>query len=342
MPMPEIRTIADWSRVFRDLTTWRPLVLAILRRHQLADCYACLDIRPGRVAGTHAVFVVNEDIIVKLYGLLWPADQRQELTALKLLAARSRPLGNARVPRLLASGVLDARVSDSGGRPWPYAVLEYLPGVQLGEVWPDLAGDQRNQLAGQLGSMLASLHSTPIDSQERDLGVRDWLAFVQTQIATAQERHRSWRSLPDHLIDDLPGFLQGIGCLPRRGWQPALLHCDVTAEHVLLQREDDGQGEAGWRIGGLIDFGDARIGDPEYEFLAIFLSALDSDHAAFKTFLGSYAPGSTGDDQFNRRLLAYMLLHVFPLPTTLTPGAKHRLWSATNLEQAAVAIWAPD
>jgi len=339
--MPEINTIADWSTVFRDLAVWRPLVLAILRRHQLADCYACLDIRPGLVAGTHAVFVVNEDLVVKLYGPFWPADQRQELATLSLLAHRSRPLGDVRVPRILAGGALDGLVSGTGGRSWPYTVLEYLPGVQLANVWPDLTGAQRRGIAAQLGSTLASLHGTPVDSSERDQGARDWLDFVETQTATAQARHRSWQSLPDQLIDELPAFLQSIGPLPRRGWQPALLHCDITAEHVLLRQEVDHDIASGWHINGLIDFGDARIGDPEYDLLAIFLSALASDRAAFAALIKAYDRRLAADAQLHLRLTAYMFLHAFPLFNELPDSLRHRLQSATDLKAAATAIWLP-
>ena len=340
--MPNIDTVADWSRVFRDVAVWRPLVLAVLRRHQLADCYACLDIQPGRVAGTHAVFIVDQDLVIKLYGPFWPEDQSQELAALRLLGRQPRALGEVRVPHLLFSGVLDARANGSGGQPWPYAVLEFLPGVQLGDIWPSLTGGQRNHLAGQLGSLLANLHGTPIDSHEGIQRARDWLTFIETQTATAQERHRSWHSLPGHLIDDLPGFLQSTRPLPRPDWRPALLHCDVTAEHVLLRRHEDRRDKADeWLVSGLIDFGDARIGDPEYDFLAVFLSALAMDHLAFKALLKAYGHPLEDGSQLGHRLLAYMLLHVFPVLKDLPQDKRHRLWSATSLEMAASTIWAP-
>ena len=43
------------------------------------------------------------------------------------------------------------------------------------------------------------------------------------------------------------------------------LHADLTADHILLTRRDDGS----WFVSGIIDFGDARIGHPFYDFIAV-------------------------------------------------------------------------
>jgi len=344
--LSDLETVAEWSRVFRDLTIWRPLVEAVLRRHDLASCWARLEIEAGRLGGTHAVFTVNDRLVVKLYAPFWPDDHQREAAVLGRLAKRGPLAGSVEVPRLLASGSLDARVPGSGGREWPYAVTRYVPGVPLGEVWPGLGPDARRRVASQLGAALADLHRSGLDGLEallpaagRPAGSLDaaarraWDLFVSDRRQAASETQRQWGALPDMLARDLDGFLRGLGPLPRPEWRPALLSCDVTADHVLVA----GGTEAA-RVCGLIDFGDAMIGDPEYEFVVVYLSALQLDPAAFAAMLAAY--GHEADVGLGARIMAYALLHKFSLFGELPGEVRRRLLSAPDLETAAQMLWA--
>lgn len=332
--------------MFRDLAIWRPLVEAVLRRHDLAGCWACLEIKPGRLGGTHAVFTVNDELVVKLYAPFWPGDYRREVAVLRRLTERGRLAGSVELPRLLATGTLDARVPGSGGRDWPYAVTRYVPGVPLGEVWPGLGPDSRRLIASQLGSALAELHRTGFDGLQALLPENDksavsseaaarltWHQFLTERREGADERQRRWGALPDALVRDLDGFLEGLGPLPRPRWRPALLSCDVTADHVLVVEE-----AGAWRVCGLIDFGDAMVGDPEYEFVAVYLSALRLDPAAFATLLAAY--GHEADDGLAGRIMAYALLHMYPLFGELPGEVRQRLLLAPDLGTAAQTMWA--
>lgn|GEM_PF-379614 len=343
-----ITSIAEWGRVFRDTSVWRPLVLAVLRRHGLAGSPGDLDIQPGEIAGTHAVFVVDRELVVKIYGPLWDGDSIRELAVLRWLGPRRMLAGDVALPRLIAEGILERCPAGPRGHDWPYAVTGYVPGTPIGAVWPGLSADDRRSLAAQLGQALAELHTmdlaglglpSPADGCGGAVGStggwRDsWHRLLRSRMVSCPERHRQWGTLPDHLLADAPRFLAAAGPLPRPGWRPALLSCDVTADHVLLA----GQG-AGWRVAGLIDFGDSMIGDPEYEFTVVFLSALGQDRGALDEFLLAYGHRVAWEEGFERRMMAYVLLHEFPLLRELDPQRRDRLWSASDLDAAADAVW---
>ena len=348
--LSQIRTKSDWSMVFRDVAVWRPLVLAVLRRQGLAGGIAHQDVEPGSIAGTHAVFTVGRRLVVKFYAPFWRSDYDREVAVLERLRSRPALGGDITLPRLLASGTIGRQSPGSGGKDWPYIVTTFLAGVPLGEVWTSVDAGTRLELAKSLGRALAELHATDLDGLDvlspgdrppadrsdraRDWRLAEWLEFVAAQSASAQSRHRQWQSLPEHLLADIPGFLSRLGPLPRPGWRPSLLSGDITADHVLLA-----QAEGRWRIVGLIDFGDATAGDPEYEFVVAYLSALDLDRRALDALLAAYGHQDAGDGLLDRRLMAYMLLHQFPLPAALPPALRARVSTAPDLDEATLVLW---
>src|SRR5689334_4685658 len=71
MPEPLARPVfasgAEYAARFTDPAYWRPYVAAVCARHGLGPCAAIQAGRPG----THAVFVVDERVVVKLYSPLF-------------------------------------------------------------------------------------------------------------------------------------------------------------------------------------------------------------------------------------------------------------------------------
>ena len=364
--------IADWGRVFTDVAVWRPLVQAVLRRHDLVHCYACTEVQPGERAGTHAVFVVGERWVVKIYGPFWSGDREREIALYRRFERLSTIGDGVALPRLVAAGRLDPCTPGGGGRAWPYVVTTYLPGRRLGDVWPGLTPAARLAVARGLGAALRDLHRLAPSGlavlrpalgsdgggpagdmsggPDRGAGVgadgsgdderrRAWLEFVAQQAATARERHSRWGRLTPALLADIDGFLGRIE-LPRAGWRPVVMSCDVTADHVLVERPGGGGGE-GWRVSGLIDFGDAMIGDPEYEFVAVYVSALGCEQASFDAMLNAYGypAGEDYRKSLGRRLLGYMLLHRFDVFEGLPRAVVVAMRGASNLAAVADAIW---
>ena len=87
---------------------------------------------------------------------------------------------------------------------------------------------------------------------------------------------------------------------------PRLLHCDLNADH-LLGVFVNGR----WQPTGILDFGDAKIGDPLYELVALHLYLFEGDPARLRLFLDSYGWDDTMRHHFVRRAMCYTLLFEF-------------------------------
>jgi hygromycin-B 7''-O-kinase len=277
------------------------------------------------------VFLLSEEVVIKFYAPLWPDDWIREVELHGILAATP----GLPFPGLIGSGVVPARTRGAGGRDWPYALFERLPGERLGDAWPRISTAAKARLAADLGRMVRTLHGADL-SQIRSIPCqrKSWPAFIRRRVPGAAERHREWESLPAQLVPHVERFLGGPWLPPRRGWLTSLLSCDVTADHVLVR---EGRGESGgrWEISGFIDLGDAMVGDPEYDFLPVLISAVGGEPAAFLSFLAGYGYDGFTDGWLAHRLLAYALIHPFDVFLELPPNLRGILSAAETMEEAA-------
>ena len=85
-----------------------------------------------------------------------------------------------------------------------------------------------------------------------------------------------------------------------------IVHGDLNAEHLLL---DERGGR--WTMSGLIDFGDARIGVPDYEWMPLWLGLCNRDPGMMRAILQAYDPALLQDARIGRRIAAWTLLHDF-------------------------------
>ena len=135
----------------------------------------------------------------------------------------------------------------------------------------------------QLGEFLAALHAFPVE-QARALGVpshdRGWRerydAFARGLLGRA-------RSLLGEDVDRAEAMLAGYLDDPANfTFAPRLIHADLGPEHILASGDE---------LTGIIDWSDARIGDPALdfawalnrtppEFAAAVLAAYDTDDAS--------------------------------------------------------------
>ena len=61
----------------------------------------------------------------------------------------------------------------------------------------------------------------------------------------------------------------------------------------------------------LIDFGNARIGVPDYEWMPLWLGLCNRDASVMRAILQAYDPALRADDRLGRRIAAWTLLHDF-------------------------------
>ena len=130
---------------------------------------------------------------------------------------------------------------------------------------PGVGGDtskmvDRHEVARQLGVFLARLHTYPVD-KAREAGVPEVRDLVG-----------HWRGKSCEQLQGLDGLNVNLGLLRRylENETPvpfegaaSLVHNDLWAEHILVDSRSG-------RVSGIIDWGDAVIGDPAIDFAYLY------------------------------------------------------------------------
>ena len=310
--LPEVPDLAAYQKIYRDAGAWLPALHEICRREGL-DAGA-LEMAPP---GSHVVFWAGSGRLIKLFCRLWPDDALAERLSLATLTA----CPDIPVPRMIAGGELEG---------WPYLVLEPASGTPLCEVWAEAPLDDRLGICRRLGEVLAALHAVPTDSLEPLAS--DWAAFL-TRRRAAQRAEQLERGADAAWLPEIDAFLDAAPPPFEPGFRPVLLNADVTDEHVLLGRSD-----GHWRMSGLIDFGDAMVGDPLYEFVATTIITGNDERLRRALFRGYGFTDEALDDALTQRLTVYAFLHQFtnlkwylelagdPAPRTIAE-LQRALWS---------------
>jgi len=158
----------------------------------------------------------------------------------------------------------------------------------------------------------------------------DWPAFVERQVqACASKLAQS--DLDERLARSTLEFLDRLPLLFEPDVQPVLLSADVTDEHVLV-----GKRGGRWELTGYIDFGDAMLGPPYYDFVAPGCSITHASPRLRRAMLLGYG-FSEGqlDERLSERLMAYTLVHRFiDVPYLLTLFGSQQLASLYDLSRA--------
>jgi hygromycin-B 7''-O-kinase len=93
----------------------------------------------------------------------------------------------------------------------------------------------------------------------------------------------------------LPGTVSGV------------LHGDLTGQNVMIDRHN-----GAWRLEGIIDFGDARVGHPLYDLATPAILIAGGDAELFSALLTGYGiPHVDRIPKLRDQLMANALLHPF-------------------------------
>jgi hygromycin-B 7''-O-kinase len=109
------------------------------------------------------------------------------------------------------------------------------------------------------------------------------------------------------LLQQLPEFLESVKSILRKINRPVILTGEYTPMNFLVK-----QVNGIWHIDGLIDFGEAMLGAPEYDLLGPGAFLIQGDKKLLKSFL--MACGYTNEkltQNLSRKLTALMLLHQY-------------------------------
>ncbi len=326
--LERLDTLDGYRRHFADAGYWRLPVQEACRRHLQTPCRT---IRSG-VPGTCPTFIVDDRWVVKFFGRLFDGALAYETER-----EVSRLLSSERVvptPALVACGQL---LEGTSGWPWPYLIFECVPGFTIGEVYERLSFQDRLMLARNLGAMTRRLHELPVTSSV--VFQPTWDAYVnllREQRAHCQDTHRAWGTLPERMIDQIDTFLLPLEALVDCNAAPHLIHADLTRDHV-LGRLNGG----GWTTLGIIDFGDAMVGNVLYELIALHLDLFQCDKRLLSAYLDAYGL----DEQFRRSLpakaMSVALLHRFNVLEGIFDLCV-RAHQIATLDQLAALLWDVD
>lgn len=145
----------------------------------------------------------------------------------------------------------------STAAPHGYATYKFLPGSALA-----LNRVQREAAAAALAGFLRALHTLQPGPELGLLLPRDNERLIAEQYLARAAREIIPR-LPREAADVLlKVFEMHLGEPANFSFQPAVLHADFSRDHVLMEHGV---------VSGVIDFGDVSWGDPDYDFMYLFV-----------------------------------------------------------------------
>lgn len=323
MDRPLFATRAEYGKRFTDSDYWRPYIAEICARH-LPTIYSTLRIG---LPGSHPVFIIDDKYVIKLYSDMFGGASSYPLECALYTLMAAVPTIPA--PILLATGQLFAT---NGDWPWPYTITQRIAGQSLGE--SNVSYADRLAVATWLGSVVRHIHSLPLTSTQPLLP--EWTTFAQflsEQRANVVANHTRWGSLPAHLVAQIDNYVPAIADLLNEHERPALIHADLNGDHVLGEMVG-----ANWRPTGIIDFGDAKVGDRIYELIALHFGMFQCDKRLLSTFLTAYNFDAELRRDFVRRAMCMSLLFEFNAFENLLKYIPVAI-DVSNLEELARLIW---
>lgn len=286
--LPPLKTEDDYVRLFEDDSIWLPPIRVICERHGISTA----SLRRTDL-GTHIVFRA-EEYVIKLYCRLRRRDYAVEVACLS-------ELNGLPIPRLVATGDLEG---------WPYGIVEALEGVPTRRIWRSIDVGQKIPIMRELGEFIRQLHSRP-----HVAGLPcDWGSFLRQRIARLQEHHHlsgEWFRWTRSFVEPLLGRKEKL----------VVLNCDLTSDHVFVTKV----GEK-WRLSGIIDFGDAMIGHPYYEFTAPLLDHAFGEPALARALFDGYGEQLSNDrmDELSRFVLTHRFWSLADIPAHMKSATPQR------------------
>ena len=287
--LPPIESWSDWTRTYNDIPLWRPVIDAICASEGIR--YQSIE-RPR--SNTNAVFILDRRLVIKIYSPFWSEYDIEPKLIEVLTAAGAVP-----VPKIIAFGQYHDRVT------WTYLMMEHSPGLTLESLRPELSHEELMSIAAQIGAVTRSLHETQVEKLEGADAGEPWDDLVDRRrrevLPELVDRGLITSNVTETLAEILDEVIAESRTQPR-----AVVHGDLESDHVLLSRTD-GQ----WRVSSIIDFGDARIGVRDYEWMPLWLGLFDRNVTEMRAFLKSYDPILLSEQSLSHRIIAWTLLHDF-------------------------------
>ncbi len=268
--------------------------------------------------GTHPAFHLSafykgkeRDVVVKL--LLAECDGEsyfdRECAGYKLI---SGSIVKHLTPRLHASGTIESTPSCPG---CSYIVVSFAKGECVNQGFLGFSIEEQRQFATQVGLALKGLHETQVGdelplalSSQRLRTVLEANADAIVQdVKCYRKGTGSWRGLSAEASLEAADFVRKNRHLLKALNDSALLHGDPHRDHFFVKRDPSGAVE----LSGIIDFADAVVFDPLYDFTSIHMDLLGGDLDLLKKSMEAY--GLQLDLEAKKKLLLLSLVHEFDI-----------------------------
>lgn len=311
--LPTFPENQSFSAFRADSSQWLPIARDIARSHGLS-CAA-----PHIFGtGTNLVLALDEKLILKVF----PPFLRGQFVSERSTLARLRGQLRIPIPELVVEGERDG---------WPYLVITRLLGVLGADAWPSLAEQDREHILAEIGETIAQVQHVPAGPLAQ-IEPR-WDVFLRGQIEGCRARHERF-GLPLKFLDGVDELLRDAARLIELDGPPVILTGEYIPENFLLSRVG-----AGWRLSGLIDFGDVMTGRGEYDLLGpSVLMACGMPRRVQSLFAGYGYTASNIKPDLKRRLMTLMLLHRFGNPTRQI-GIEGWQQKAADLHELQDLLW---
>ena len=183
---------------------------------------------------------------------------------------RLRPLGIP-LPEVLHADMTMAR------HPFPFMILERLPGRDLDFVVDRLARDELHSLARRLAEVQTIVTELRpgrgygfSPRMEGPFPDNSWQETIATQLSRSRQRMRDAGIVSEHHADRVEAAANGFTDYFARVQPIPFLH-DITTKNVIID---------GARLNGIVDVDDLCFGDPLFLVGLIRMALLANDHSA--------------------------------------------------------------
>lgn len=156
--------------------------------------------------------------------------------------------------------------------------MTQISGISITRVdWLKIPETEQILFAAKLAKGLRRIHEL-----DANMFVSDWASFVENHIETFIERQIA-HGVNQKILDALPTFIEeNLKFIPKNPRQ-TFMHGDVHFGNLRLLKTT-----GGWKILGLFDFADSRVGFHEYDFLAVGVLMFQGQRRIQREFFKSY------------------------------------------------------
>jgi len=149
---------------------------------------------------------------------------------------------------------------DSPAAAYGYAVYRYLQGHAMNV--NALSLEKRAAAAEVIGAFLRAMHSLQPNPEVGCILPREDERLVAEEYFTRTKREIAPKLRPPEASALLKQFEIYLGAPENFLFQPAVLHADLGRDHILMEHDS---------VVAAIDFGDVNWGDPDYDFMYLFV-----------------------------------------------------------------------